>query len=285
MTRGDLATFITPIGIGIGHVMFVFGLMNWIGYPFYLFSGTRVLQIIFLILGLFLVAFVPVLIFARVRLVVPLVMGTIGFGIAIVAELTTPHPEFATLGEDVLIVGTSYIAVYTSGWYVWLLAYGLSGVCEYFIRISADGRVGSVEFSSRHVPFNRKQNVLLGCVVGLAHTAVIVCLGIGREGTLLSGWLLGWGVPGLLLLGSMSMLFLIRYQVISPLAELVSVQLLVGVEALATISGTPVSSYLLFWPVYLALMLLLVMGEHALRLGYRKVTKCRRTVTTTDDRS
>lgn len=275
MTQGYRATFITPIGIGIAHVILVFGFLRWIGYPLNSLTDTAVLQFLSLIIGLFLVAFVPVLVFARVRLVVPLVMGTIGFAIAIIAGLTTPHPEFAILGEDVLIVGTSYVNIYANGWYVWLLAYGLCGVCEYFIRTSADSPVGPLGFSSWGVPLNRKQSVLFGCVVGLAHTVVIVSLGIGRSGALLSGWLLGWGLFGIFLLGSIPILFLSRYQLISPLAGLVTIQLTIGVETLATISGTPVSSYMLFWPVYLALMLLLVVGEYVLRWGYRKVAVSR----------
>lgn len=272
MTRTDRATFIAPIGIGIGHVVLVLGLLKWLGYPLDWFVSTAILQLISLILGLFLVAFIPVLVFARTRLVVPLGMGIAGFGIAIVAGLTTPHPEFATLGEDVLIVGPSYIGVYANGWYVWLLAYGLGGVCEYVIRTSIDGLADPLEFSGWHVPLDRQRGILFGCVTGLAHTVVVIILGIGGEGTLLSGWLLGWGLLGVLLLGSIPMLFLIQYQLISPLAGLVTIQLMTGVETLLTTSGTPVSSYLLFWPVYFVLMLLLVVGEYVLRWGHRKIT-------------
>lgn len=272
MTEGNRATFITPIGIGIGHVMLMLGLLNWTGYPLDSVANTPVLRLVFLITRLFLVAFVPVLVFVRVRLIVPLIMGTIGFAIAIAASLATPYPEFVMLSEDVLIVGTSYVNVYASGWYVWLLAYGLGGVGEYFVRISADDRVGRLEFSSWHVPLDQNWRILFGCVVGLAHTIVIITLGIGREGALLSGWLFGWGIFGIFLLGFIPILFLIQYQLISPLTGLVTFQLTTGVETLVTSSGTPVSSYMLFWPVYFALMLLLVVGEYALRWDHRKVT-------------
>lgn len=271
MIQEERATLIAPIGIGAGHVIFILGLLRWLGYPLDWLTGTTILQLISLILGLFLVAFIPVLLFARTQLVVPLGMAIVGFGIAIVAGLMTPRPEFATLGENVLVMGPTYVGAYANGWYVWLLAYGLGGVCEYVVRSSINGFVDPPEFSSWYVPLDRQRSILVGCVIGLAHTVVSITLGIEGEGMLLSGWLLGWGLLGVLLLGSIPILFLIQYQLISPVAGLITIQLAIGIEILITTSGTPVSSYMLFWPVYLTLMLLFVIGEYVLRRGYQKV--------------
>lgn len=280
--RESRATFIGPIGIGIGHVVLVFGLLNWLGYPLDSFAGHTHLQFSSLVIGSFLVAFLPVLVFARTRLVVPLGMGTVGLGIAIVAGLSTPHPEFVALGEDLLIVGTSYVGAYANGWYVWLLAYGLGGVCEYAVRTSVENLGDTLKLSARHVRLAGERSMLFGCVVGLAHTVVITILGIRHDGALLSDGLLGWGLFGMFLLGLLPMLFLIRHQLISPLAGLVAIQLVIGIETLTITNGTPVSGYMLFWPVYLLLMLLLVISEYALRWSHRKITVFRHTIQSTN---
>jgi hypothetical protein len=271
MMQTDRTPFIAPIGVGAGHVLLVFGLLNWFGYPLDWFVDTAVLQLIALIFGLFLIAFIPVLLFTCTRLVVPLGMGIAGFGIALVSGLTTPHPEFATLGDDLLTMGPFYVGAYANGWYVWLLAYGLGGVWEYAVRTSVDGLGDPLEFSGWHVSLGGPRSVLFGCMVGLVHATVIIILGIEHEGVLPSGWVLGWGLLGMLLLGSIPMLFLIRYQLISPLVGLVTILLMTGVETLSTTSGTPVSSYLLFWPVYFVLILLLVVGEYVLRWSHQKL--------------
>lgn len=276
MTLADRATVFGPIGVGVGHVTLVLGMLSRLGYPLDSFAGAAPLQLTSLIGGMFLVAFGPVLLFARTRLVVPLGMGVVGFGVAIVVGFTTPIPAFATLGEHVLVVGSSPVGAYANGWYVWLLAYGLGGGCEYVVRTSVDGLVDPKVFSSGHLPLDRQRSVLFGCVVGFAHTVVIVALGIGHERALLSGWLLGWGLLGTMLLGTMPTLYLLRYRLLSPFVGFVSIILAVGVETLTTTGGTPINSYLLFWPVYLVLLLVLAIGEYALRWGHRTATAYRR---------
>lgn len=269
--RTGRETVVVPSGIGVGHVLLVLGLLLWSGYPLDWFVGTALLQFLTQILGLFLLAFIPVLVFAQLRLGVPLGLSLIGFGIATVAGLMTPHPEFAPFGEDLLTVGRFYVGAYANGWYVWLLAYGLSGACEYVVRTTVDGLDEPLVFSRWQQPLDRLRSVPLWAVAGVAHTVVIIALGIGHEAALHSGLLLGWGLLGVFLLGSIPMLFLIRSQLISPLAGLVTIQLIIGVETLLATSATPVSSYMLFWPVYFLLLLLLVVGEYVVRWGHRDI--------------
>lgn len=275
--RGNRATVIGPIGVGIGHVILVLGVLHWLGYPLYSFAGTAILQHTALIGGLFLVAFVPVLLFTRTQLVVPLGMGAVGFGIAIIAGLVTPSPAFATLGEHVLVVGPTYLGSYANGWYVWLLAYGLSGVCEHAIRTRGDRGIDTQALSDWNFPLDRRQSVLFGCAVGLVHTAVFFALGLEQAGELPSGWVLGWGVLGTMLLGLIPILLLGRSQLIAPVAGLVAIVLATGIETVMTTDGTPVSSYLLFWPVYAVLLALLALGESMLRWGRRKMMVYRQT--------
>lgn len=278
MIRNNREMFLAPSGVGVGHVILVLGVLTWLGYPLVSFAATAIYQFGFLLVGLFLVAFVPVLLFTHTGLVVPLGMGTVGLSIAMITGLTTPHSEFTTLGENILVVDPSDMAAYANGWYIWLLAYVLGGVGEYVVRMAVDGFPEPQRFSGWHVQIDLRQCVLIGWVIGFAQTVVIITLGIRHEGTLLSGWLLGWGLLGTILLGAMPTLFLIRYQLISPFVGLITIILVIGAEGLTIASGTPVSSYLLFWPVYFVLMLLLATGEYALRWGYFTMTKYRRTV-------
>ncbi|WP_231188884.1 hypothetical protein [Haladaptatus sp. DYF46] len=277
MTRDNRAMLLVPIGSGAGHVLLVLGVLTWLGYPFKSFATTAIYQFSFLLVGLFLVAFVPVLLFTRGRLVVPLGMSIVGLSIALIAGLTPPYPEFATLGENVLVVGPSDMAAYANGWYIWLLAYLLGGIVEYAVRMTVDSIPNPQQFSSWHVQIDRRRSVLIGCLIGFAQTVVIITLGISHEGALLSGWLLGWGLLGMVLLGMIPTLFLLRYQMISPFVGLITIILVIGVGSLTMVGGTPASSYLLFWPVYFVLMLLLAIGEYALRWGHHTMTKYRRT--------
>lgn len=274
MTQEDRSRFAGPIAAGAGHVILVFGLLSWFDYPLALFDGTAILQILVLIVGLFLLTFVPVLLFIRARLIVPIGIVPIGFGIAIVAEFTTPAPDFAALNNHVLVIGPTYLGTYANGWYVWLLAYGLGGLCEHAVRTHLNSIIDTQVLSGWHLQFDRRWSVLLGCAVGLVHAAVFITLGIERGGELLSGWLLGWGILGVTLLGSIPVLLLIRHQLIIPSVGLVAIVLTTGIEALTMTDGTPVSSYMLFWPVYFVLILLLAIGEWVLRLSYRRVMIC-----------
>lgn len=177
------------------------------------------------------------LLFVRTRLIVPLGLGVVGVGIAIAVGLTTPHPEFTTLGTQVLVVGSPFVGAYAEGWYVWLLAYGLGGLCEYVVRTSVDERAGSQVLGDWPIQFAQHQRVLFGGGVGLTHVIVFITLGL-EHGELLSGWLLGWGLFGVFLLGVMSALFLVRYQLIAPLGGFVIILLMTGVEALTMIRST-----------------------------------------------
>lgn len=277
MTMNERFDTLAPIAVGIGHVVVVLGVMGLFGYPITAFNdGTGLLEVSSQVIGLFLLAFIPALLLRRVRLIIPISLVSFGFGGAILAEFLTPGPEFGALDGHTLTVGSSYLGMYADGWYVWLFACLLGGLCEYGIRWVIDGTSDPPIFRGINLPFGWRHSVLCGGVVGILHAAIFVALGIEREGMILSGLLLGWALGGAVLLGGVVTLLLVRYQLLTPLVVFVFIVIATGIEASSTAVGTPVSSYLLFWPVYVIATLIVAVGEYVFRRVGRIVTTYRR---------
>lgn len=265
-----------PTGAGVVHLVLVFGLMGLLDYPFWPITDvTAAFEIFHRVVGVFLLAFVPVWLLTHVRLVVPAALVQLGLMVTIIAEFTTSGPTFASLDGHVLVVGSTVFGVYTTGWYVWLLTAAVAGSCEYVFRTRVDSLIGPPEFHDVKLPLDRRRSLVVGVLLGMAHATTFVTLGIEREGVMLEGVLFGWIFVGGILLGLVPMYLLVRHWLVGSAIGFMIIVFVTGVEILTTTVGTPATSYQLFWPAYIVVFLIIGVSEHTVRFVIRKAALSR----------
>lgn len=263
--------------VGAAHALVVFGAMLAVGYPLLAIDSLQAaLEPGDLFVGLFLVGALAAFVARRWRLVSPVLAIGLGALLAVIAAVTTPGPEFATLESHTLVEGPTYLEWYADGRFVWLLAGVLAGAVEYVVRTSTP-RLADPRAPTRVLPLSWRPSLLAGLGVGVAHAVVVLGLAYrtGGEGVL-SGFLLGWGALGLVCLGAVPAIALVRYRLVVPMAILTVTVLAVGVDAVSATLWTPAESYALFWPVYALFLVFSAVVEALVRFLGRRANRLRR---------
>lgn len=277
MTTKNRLLYAAPLIAATAHLIIVHSMVVILGYPSGLFYDTvGLFETSHRTIGVLLLVGVPVALLVWVRLIVPTTLVSIGFIYVIIAELGLASPDIVQLGDHILIDGTAYVGMYATGWYVWLLAAILGGLCEFVVRTRRSWSLGSPVNNGPDMPLNRSNAALLGVVFGVLHTVVFAVLAIEREGMLQMEPVLLWGLIGGVVLGGISVYLSVRMLLLGPLIAFGLIVVATGVEALSTIVGLPVSSYLLYWPVYLGIVLLVALIEYICQVTTHKVATYRR---------
>lgn len=261
--------------VGVVHTAVVGGVVARLDYPVQTFeslpggvAGAAV--------GLVTVVAVPVFVLLRYRVVLPALAATVGVAWPIYRAVTTPAPEFSTLGGYTIVDGTRYVDAYANGWYVWLLASVLLGLTEYVVRRDHEW-LPSPARSTRLDQWLRREQVSarrLAAVVGVAHAAVFLLLagnsGYVRGGFLPSPWYVGLGVAvwtllGLLLVGGLPVYLLVRTRLVAPSVVFAWLVSAVGWAQLTPRPDDSLPVYFIGW-VFFAGVLFVVGGvEYGLR--------------------
>lgn len=240
-------------------------------------------------IGLVAVVAVPAFVVLRYRLVLPIVAAVAGVVWPVYQELTTPAPEFSTLGGYTIIDGTRYVDAYVNGWYVWLLAYLLVGLAEYVVRsdhewLSSPVRTERLEQWVRraHLPAIR-----LATVVAVAHVAVFLLLAsdsgyFAPDGFLPSPWYVGlgvlaWTVLGLLAVGGLPTYLLVRTRLVAPTVVFAWLVRETGWVQNIPLPDDSLPVYFIGWFFFAGILLAVGGVEYGLRLagqwsGYRPTT-------------
>lgn len=212
--------------VGVVHTAVVVGVVARLDYPVQTFASLPG-GVAGAAVGLVAVVAVPAFVLLRYRVVLPGVAAIVGVAWPISREVTTPAPEFSTLGGYTVVDGTRYVDAYVNGWYVWLLAFVLLGLTEYVVRSDHEW-LPSPARSTRLDQWVRREHqpaLRLAAVVGVAHAAAFLLLasnsGYVRGGFLPSPWYVGLGVAvwtllGLLLVGGLPVYLLGRTRLVAP---------------------------------------------------------------------
>lgn len=230
------------------------------------------------VIGLVALLAVPAFVVVRHRLLFPLATVLLIGGWSVGRELTTPPPEFSTLGGHTVVHGARYVDGYVDAWYVWLFAALLLGLAEYVARMDHD-RLPTPGRSAWLGRLLDGDGRLAFVTVGVAHGAVF--LGLAADwgyftpgGFLPAPWyvglaVLGWTVLGLLAIGGVPALLLARWRLVTPTVGLAWLSWRVGWLQQLPLPDDPLPVYFLGWVVFAAALAGLGGLEYAGRRAWR----------------
>ena len=274
--RSSALTLALALGCGLAHVAVVLGVALTLGYavgP----GAYSPLGIAWRYGGLALVAALPVYIWHRYRLVLPVLALFVTTGAILWLELTPPGPTFRDLAEVERLAEPTGIVVVEDGLYavrymtsaaVWTVGFLFLGVVEYVARMSWLRLPPSRSIPWLPVAPSRRRAVLVAATAGLLHAAVMgwlaIRLGVGVDAT--PTWLLAlYAGGGLWLLAAVPIYLLVGHRLVAP-ATLLALAVLFDVRAEMTggVDG-PHALYVGAWVVVLAVLLVVAGTEYALR--------------------
>ncbi|WP_433275108.1 hypothetical protein ACQPZA_27720 [Pseudonocardia xinjiangensis] len=242
--RATSSTVVLSVAAGAAHLLVVDGLLLGLGHaPVGLSTGA----------GLALLGALPAGLRARWQLRLPGAVLVAGLVAALVVELVVPGPTVAVLGPDRLTTGVAVLANYATAWPLLLALVLLAAVAEW------PGAVGTRP--------SRLRAVGAAVAAGPAGTGLVLLAVVVR------GWIPGpavprvWGAAGLVVLGTLAVLLLLRTRLRAPALVLTGVLAVAVVASWITEPGAghPASGLLLSGFVHLMLAVLLTVGELAVR--------------------
>lgn len=234
------------------------------------------------LVGLVAALAVPTYLAARHRLVGPLVVAALAGGWAVARELTTPPPEFSSLGGHTVVSGTRYVAGYVDGWYVWLLAALLVGLAEHVARTDWDrlpAPAGGTRLDRWLAPAPTGGAPVAAAIAAI-HAAVFLALAADwgyfvPGGFLPSPWYVGlgvlaWTVAGLAAVGAVAGLLLARWRLVAPTLALAWLVWTTGWAQQRPLPDDPLPVYFLGWFFFAGVLLAVGSTEHGLRWAWSR---------------
>lgn len=279
--RGDRRALAVALLVGAAHAAGVAALVASLDYPVDSLAGAPG-GTAGALLGLAALLGVPTFLLVRYRLAVPLGVAAVGAGWPVYRELTTPAPEFSTLGGYTVVHGTRYLDGYVDAWYVWLFAYLLVGLAEHVVRTDLDRlpdpvRDGRLDRLFRGDARSARRMAL---AVGAGHAAVFLWLAadwgyFAPNGYLPSPWyaglaVLAWTVLGLALVGGVPAFLLVRVRLVLPTVGLAWLVRQTGWTQTLPLPDDSLPIYFLGWFFFAGLLLAAAGVEYGLRAAWKR---------------
>ncbi|MFB6354041.1 MAG: hypothetical protein ABEJ92_08135 [Halobacteriales archaeon] len=276
--RDDRRALAVAVAVGLVHAAAIAALVARLDYPVDALAtapGGRVGALV----GLVALVAVPAFVAVRGRLLLPLAAVVLVAGRSVGLALTTPPPEFSTLGGHLVVHGPRYVDGYVDAWYVWLFAALLLGLAESVARVDHD-RLAAPARSAWLDRGLDGDGRLAFVAVGVAHAGVF--LGLAADwgyfapgGFLPAPWyvglgVLGWTLLGLVAIGGVPALLLARWRLVTPTVGLAWLAWRTRWLQQLPLPDDPLPVYFLGWFVFAGALAGLGGLEYAGRRAWRR---------------
>jgi hypothetical protein len=262
--------------VGLGHAVAVVAVVTRLDYPVDTLGNVPG-GVVGAVAGLVAVAAVPTWMLLRYRLVLPALAAVAGVAWPIYRSMTSPPPEFSTLGGHTVVHGPRFVDAYVDAWYVWTFAYLLVGLAEAVARLDSEWlpSVRRADALDRLRARDAGSALRVAAVVGVVNVAVFLLLaadwGYFAPGAFLpSPWYVGlavlvWTVCGLLAVGGVTAYLLVRWRLLTPTLAFGWLVRQIGWLQNMPAPDDPLPLYFVGWFGYVGAALLLGGAEAFLR--------------------